>query len=318
MSKTILVGFDPTTSDHVPVHFGVTVARLTGAPLVVAAVQAGAPFVAMSVGQTLPYGVAQADEDLIPDCNEALREVQEHLSAEGIRVECQPLRGTSAAEALHEAAERDDAGLLVVGSSRRAAPERLLLGSTARRLVHGAPCPVAVVPGGWARDREIRSVGVGYTDSDEGREALQGACALARRAGATLHVLTVVRPGLARYAETDTYKAGQAGRSVEDVEGEYLLAARRELERAAGNLGGDVNVEIDAVPGEPAEELIELSSRVDLLLCGSRGYGPVRAVLLGSVSRRVAEEAHCPVMVLPRGVESALEALLEQGAAAPA
>lgn len=318
MSKTILVGFDPTTKDHAPIYFGVAAARLTGAPLVVAAVQAGAPFVALSAGQTLPYGVAQADEDLVPDCSEALREVQEHLSAQGIRVQCQQLRGTSAAEALHEAAERDDAGLLVVGSSRRGTPERLLLGSTARRLVHGAPCPIAIVPSGWERDHEVRIIGVAYVDSDEGREALQGAYALARRTGATLHALTVVKPGLARYAEADTYKAGQAGKTVEDVEGEYLLAARRELERAVGNLGDDVTVEVDAILGDPADELIELSRHVDLLVCGSRGYGPVRAVLLGSVSRRVAEDAHCPVIVLPRGVEAALEALLEQGAAAPA
>jgi hypothetical protein len=53
---------------------------------------------------------------------------------------------------------------------------------------------------------------------------------------------------------------------------------------------------------------------------GSRGYGPVRAVLLGSVSRRVADEARCPVLVLPRGVRSSLDALLQEapGAATPA
>jgi hypothetical protein len=45
-----------------------------------------------------------------------------------------------------------------------------------------------------------------------------------------------------------------------------------------------------------------------------------RAVLLGSVSRRVAPEAHRPVVVLPRGVKASLEALAREapGAAAPA
>ncbi|WP_372518091.1 universal stress protein, partial [Solirubrobacter ginsenosidimutans] len=34
--------------------------------------------------------------------------------------------------------------------------------------------------------------------------------------------------------------------------------------------------------------------------CGSRGYGPLRSVLLGGVSRRLVDAAQCPVLVLPR------------------
>jgi hypothetical protein len=34
---------------------------------------------------------------------------------------------------------------------------------------------------------------------------------------------------------------------------------------------------------------------------GSRGWGPVRRILLGSTSARLMREAHCPVLVLPRG-----------------
>jgi nucleotide-binding universal stress UspA family protein len=50
-----------------------------------------------------------------------------------------------------------------------------------------------------------------------------------------------------------------------------------------------------------------VSENLDLLVCGSRGYGQVRAVLLGGVSRRVITEAHCPVIVLPRGVPASLQ-----------
>jgi nucleotide-binding universal stress UspA family protein len=65
-----------------------------------------------------------------------------------------------------------------------------------------------------------------------------------------------------------------------------------------------VEVEIDAVIGDPAEVLVDLSRHIDLLVCGSRGYGPVRGVLLGSVSRRIVREVHRPVTVLPRGVRA--------------
>jgi nucleotide-binding universal stress UspA family protein len=52
---------------------------------------------------------------------------------------------------------------------------------------------------------------------------------------------------------------------------------------------------------------------LDLLVCGSRRYGPAQAVLLGGVSRRVAE-AHCPVIMLARGGDGGLESLVDQGA----
>ena len=38
-----------------------------------------------------------------------------------------------------------------------------------------------------------------------------------------------------------------------------------------------------------------------MLVCGSRGYGPLRAVLLGGVSSALAHTAACPLLVIPRG-----------------
>ncbi len=63
--------------------------------------------------------------------------------------------------------------------------------------------------------------------------------------------------------------------------------------------------------GDPTRTLLELSSEVDLLVCGSRGYGPLRGVVFGSVSRRLLDAARCPVLVVPRGVERPLSALVE-------
>jgi nucleotide-binding universal stress UspA family protein len=39
---------------------------------------------------------------------------------------------------------------------------------------------------------------------------------------------------------------------------------------------------------------------VDVLFCGSRGYGPTRRVLLGGVSTRLVRRARRPVVVVPR------------------
>ena len=51
--------------------------------------------------------------------------------------------------------------------------------------------------------------------------------------------------------------------------------------------------------------LEQFSNDVDLLVCGSRGYGPLGSVLLGGVSRRLVHRAACPVIVVPRGTERA-------------
>ena len=90
------------------------------------------------------------------------------------------------------------------------------------------------------------------------------------------------------------------------------MQAEGELRGAIAALGNDVAVESDAFIEDPAEVLINVSQNLDLLVCGSRGYGPMRAVLLGGVSRRFAAEARCPVIVLPRGRELSLEALIAE------
>jgi nucleotide-binding universal stress UspA family protein len=308
MSKPIIVGYDPATSDRAPVNFGVAAARFTGAPLIVA-----------SVGAALDgQDAGQQHEDLVPDATQARDEAERELEPEGISVECRALTGTSAARALHETSEAEDAGLLVVGSTRRGAVGRLVPGSTAERLMHGAPCPIAIVPPGWERGAGLNTIGVAYVDTEEGREALRSAHALARRAGASLRALTAVKAGLAMYGETEAGTPGRRGKEFEEVEGELRVRAEAALRRATDALGDDVPVETDAFVEDPADALIGVSEHLDLLVCGSRGYGPLRAVLLGGVSRRLTAEARCPVLVIPRAVTGSLEALMEASPGAAA
>jgi nucleotide-binding universal stress UspA family protein len=292
----ILVGYDPKSRDRAPVRFGVAAARFTGAPLIVASVCAR----------------SDADghgEDLAPHAAEALDELKAEVD---VAIEVRELRATSAAHALHDAAE-EGAGLLVVGSTHRAAVGRLLPGSTAERLLHGAPCAIAVSPHGWEPRGKLDPIGVAYVETDEGREALRAAYHLARKAGATLRVLTAVKPGVGLSGETEAYTAGRAATSVEDVEGTERLRTERAVRAALDEMDGDADTEIDVFIDDPADALVRVSEHLDLLVCGSRGYGPLRAVLLGGVTRRVIAAAGCPVIVLPRGVQAPLAAL----AAAP-
>ena len=67
-------------------------------------------------------------------------------------------------------------------------------------------------------------------------------------------------------------------------------------------------MQVDAFLEDPAESLIRVSEH-RICWSAARAYGPLRRPA-PRVSRRVAAEAHCPVIVLPRGVEGALEALM--------
>jgi nucleotide-binding universal stress UspA family protein len=303
MSKPIVVGYDTTSSDHAPVSFSVAAARCIDAPLIIVCVYATA-----AAGDRL--GAGQVNEDLVADASAALEEVTHELEADGIRVQYRALEEENAARALHETAKVEQAGLLVVGSTRRRAGGRVLPGSLVERLMHGAPRPIAVVPSGWEAGMRFKTIGAAYIDSEEGRDALRGAYALARRAGATLRVLTAVRASFAMYGETEGLIGGQHGQDFDALEGELRAQTETDQRAAIAALGDDVAVETGAVVADPAGALVRASEHLDLLVCGSRGYGPLRAVLLGSVSRRVATAARCPVLVLPRGAEFSLDALL--------
>jgi nucleotide-binding universal stress UspA family protein len=93
------------------------------------------------------------------------------------------------------------------------------------------------------------------------------------------------------------------------LEGRNRAEVNAAVERAVAELPSGVEVETEFHVDDPAEVLSRISEHVDLLVCGSRGYGPLRSVLLGGVSRRLVREASCPVLILPRGVEAGLEDL---------
>ena len=309
MPKPILVGYDPSSPDHAPVEFGTAAARFTGAPLIVASVHSSSTALGAA-------GSELVEEQLADDAAEPLDHLSRRLSAEGVKAECRALPGTSAPRALHHAAEEFDVGLLVVGSTDRGHVGRVLLGSTAQRLVHGAPCPVAVVPHGWQAGGGINTIGVAFVDTPEGHEALKGAVALTRRAGAGV-VLRVLSAGKEK-GFGKTFGGGDAmtqAVTYADIASADRVEAEHSAEAAVAG-ASDVEIDYDISVGEPADFLIAASERLDLLICGSRGYGPRRAVMLGGVSRRITAEAHCPVIVLARGTEAGLEALIDERAGA--
>ena len=75
--------------------------------------------------------------------------------------------------------------------------------------------------------------------------------------------------------------------------------ARELLDRRAGTVGDGASVETRLVRGVPAEAILAeaASGRHDVVVLGSRGHGPLRALVEGSVSRSVLSRSPIPVLV---------------------
>ena len=143
MPAPIIAAYDPYTEDRAPVELALAAAELTGAP--------------RHRRRRLPVGALRRLH-AIRTRDDATRDGRRRRAAPAARG---PRRrhARSLTEALGPARRctcspaSTDAGLIVVGSTGRGRAGRVLTGSTAERLLHGAPCPVALAPHGYERTR---------------------------------------------------------------------------------------------------------------------------------------------------------------------
>ncbi len=220
----------------------------------------------------------------------------------GIPVATRTVADRSPARALHCLAVHERASLLIIGSSHRGSVGRVFAGATAERLLHGAPCPVAIVPRS-SRAGSLRTIAVGWDGSVEATAALTAAAAAARPGGAELRIVEV----LDTTGVIPPVHGTWPGAAIDPRERERR--AQERLEQVIAGLPARVGAVPLVLTGDPVDALASQSLDADLLVLGSRGYGPHRAVLLGSVSGRVVRTAACPVIVVPRGVAAPLEDL---------
>jgi nucleotide-binding universal stress UspA family protein len=223
----------------------------------------------------------------------------------------------SPAEVLRGLAEKGEADMIVLGSTHRAAFGFVAPGSVAEHLMKGARCRLAIAPRGYARARAMmaaeaageqaddvpagtelpqlredpRVFAVGFDGGAESLAALKEASTLAARFGASIRVFGIgtfppaPAPGLVGAAPPP-----EAGTDFQS-----------RLTTAVAELPDEVRALPIYEKGDPVEKLLERAGEgVDLLVLGSRGYGPLMRLIAGSVSVRVIRQAPCPVLLVPR------------------
>jgi nucleotide-binding universal stress UspA family protein len=136
--------------------------------------------------------------------------------------------------------------------------------------------------------------------SEEAQLAFASAAELSEKTASELHVVYVGHMPLVSYESpgATTLDPDLSGRMQEGAEQE----ARRKLDeqvQRVGQSGGEV-AGIHARLGRPDAQIVGLADElgVGLIVLGSRGLGPLRRALMGSVSDSVVRHAHCPVLVV--------------------
>jgi nucleotide-binding universal stress UspA family protein len=200
----------------------------------------------------------------------------------------------SPADTLQALAERGEADLIVLGSTHHAHLGSVAPGSVAEHLLHGARCRLVIAPKGYAQadhsqDR-LRVAAVGFDGMAESFAALDEAAKLASKFGGSLRVIGVATPVPAMGAAAAARAGAEAGPDFQT-----------QLNQAVAELPAELRALPVFERGDPVEKLLEAAEMgVDLLVLGSRGFGPVMRLLVGSVSSRVIREAPCPVLLVPR------------------
>ncbi|MEA2317565.1 MAG: hypothetical protein QOD44_1754 [Solirubrobacteraceae bacterium] len=282
MFKTIVVGVDGREGGRDALSLAGRLALLAGGDVIAVRVL---PFdYYVSRGGAPPYA-SIAEQD-------AKRELEDELAKAGLTARIRVLGDSSPARALHRVAEEERADVIAVGSTHHGRIGRVFAGDDAAATLHGSSCPVAVAPRGLAAQewKAVHTIGVGFDGGPEARQAAALAVALASECGASIRVQWVVGTPIP-YADMSGY------------DGDWVERAQQAASDDVGELLADMDIEAagNTVVGVTVDELTKLSEEVDLLVVGSRAWGPVRRIVVGSTAASLIRKAHCPVLVLPRG-----------------
>ena len=291
----VVAGFDGSDQGWDALHLATILSRAVGSPLWAADVYPHDRW------EVPPLGYAEWSEFLREDATRTLEEAEGAERVAGADLVTRAVPSSSPARGLQDLASRCGASLIVIGSSHRGTVGRVMNGSVGERLLHGSPSPVAVAPLGY-RDADERSFGyvaAGYDGGPEAGIALEQAIRLARALDVRLRVIGVAEPSHLSYRDLDITRPSS------ELQEEVAEETRRKLGDAMDAVPGEVDAEPVLLEGDPGELLAREGRQAGILVIGSRGYGPLRRVLLGGISSTLMRSAPCPVLVCPRGLGSA-------------
>ena len=278
--STILIGVDDSTRSEDAVAFA---RRLAGATTAASSWPARSP-TATSPSRAANLTYRQALKD---DATATRARMSRLLELPDERVGVSVIADPSPARALHAAAEAERArrssssAIRIPAPPAGSSPGRPPSACSTGRRAPWPSCPTGTATCPGARPARRRRL---HGHAPRAWRRSPPAAAAARALHARLEVIGVAPPRTLR----DSADAGGPSSSQMRAEaaGHAQASSRRSSTSCATRSGPRPSLE-----GDPAEQLAAHSASLDLLVMGSRGYGPLRAVLAGGVSGRVTREA---------------------------
>ena len=238
--------------------------------------------------------------ELLKQASSQLVDLKGRAERRGIAVTTRMATGIPSEEVI-TAARAEDSDLVVVGTKGKTGLEHVLLGSTAERVIRGAPCPVMTVrmevadtgdDGVPSRPVTLERILVPVDFSDCSLDALEYAAGVAQQAKASLMLLHVLEPvsyGL-------DFTLGHS-RTREQVRESWT----KRLEELASSLKAtQVPVDFRLRGGLPAASILDSAQTLpcDFIIMGTHGRRGISHALSGSVAEAVLRKSRCPVLTV--------------------
>ena len=291
---TVVVGYLAGKSGTAPLHLAVGVARALGTHLTVATV-VPKPWITPPPERVDAEYTAWADRLAADSATEAQRFFDALTSPLEVSYRSQAHRSVSGG--LTAVAEELQADILVLGSSANGQLGQVVLGSTADRLLHCSPVPVAIAPRGYrgGRTATISRITCAFPGTAEAVVMVRRVADLAERFGVPLRVITFAVRGRTMYPP-------EVGLHAEDsILAAWMEQARATLDelRTEGVVGEDA--ELAVVSGNGWDEALDDAEwqEGEILALGSAARGDIARVFLGSHGAKIVRHSPVPVLVLP-------------------
>jgi nucleotide-binding universal stress UspA family protein len=291
---TVVVGYLAGKGGSSALHLAVGAARTLETSLAVATV-VPRPWMTPSPAR-IDAEYAQYAAQLAATSAEQARQVIAELDSE-LEVSFHKFAHRSVSDGLLEAVDSLNADALVLGSAADGKLGQVVVGSTADRLLHSCPVPLAVSPRGYRRPKSgaLARVTCAYPGTRDAVPVVERIVAFTQRLGTSMRVVTFAVRGRSMYPPL-------VGLNKEDlVLQEWVEQAREAL----------AQLRIDCVIGEDVATVVATGGAWDealdaidwiegeVLAIGTSPAGAVARVFLGERGSKILRYSPVPVLVLP-------------------
>ena len=291
---TVVVGYLAGKSGTAPLHLAASAARTLRTSLTVTTI-VPKPWTSPSPAKVDAEYATWGDQLAADSAREARRELESIGYRDEVVFHNHAHRSVSGG--LIDVVKEFDATALVLGSSANGQLGQVVIGSTADRLLHSSPVPVAIAPRCYRGSPSglISRVTCGYPGTPESVEVVRRVASLAERLGVPMRVITFAVRGRTMYPPEVGLHAEDSILAAWESQASEMLARLR----TDGVVGPDVTLQV--VSGNGWDQALDDADwqQGEILALGTSPLAGITHVFLGSRGTKILRVSPVPVLVLP-------------------